>query len=212
MARIESDPNYYTPATFPRATAATDIFKKEDVQGVAAALSTHTHGTGKGLALDVASAIPAGSITSAMIADGTIQTADIAPGAITGIASAASLSAESTTSATMVALVDPKLVAVGTTGGTVVVTFNGVFFSAAPNPGFSELQFGLRVDGGGWNVLGVVWSPGANFRFSVPMLLNFGALAAAAHTFEVGWSASAGYALSTSTAASRVLLVQEFKK
>jgi hypothetical protein len=48
MARVETDPNYTTP-TFSRATAATDIFKKEDVQGVAAALSTHEHGVGKGL-------------------------------------------------------------------------------------------------------------------------------------------------------------------
>lgn len=48
MARIETDPNYTAP-TFSRATAATDIFKKEDVQGVAAAMSLHDHSTGKGL-------------------------------------------------------------------------------------------------------------------------------------------------------------------
>jgi hypothetical protein len=93
-----------------------------------------------------------------------------------------------------------------------VVHFNGYFFSAAPNPGFSEVQFGLRVDAGAWNTLGVVWNPGANFRFAVPMLLNFGALAAGSHTFEVGWLASSSYAVSTSAASSRVLLVQEFKR
>src|SRR5215468_10648103 len=48
MARIETDPNYTTP-TFPRATAGPDIFKKEDVQQLAAAVSTHDHTSGKGL-------------------------------------------------------------------------------------------------------------------------------------------------------------------
>lgn len=62
MARIETDPNYTTP-TFSRATAATDPFKKEDVQQVAAALSTHTHATGFGLpvaALAASVAVPGG--------------------------------------------------------------------------------------------------------------------------------------------------------
>jgi hypothetical protein len=81
MARIESDPNYSTP-TFPRATASTDLFKKEDVQALAAAMSTHDHTTGKGAVL-VAGSIPAGSITSGMIADGTIVAGDIADGAVT---------------------------------------------------------------------------------------------------------------------------------
>ena len=81
MARIETDPNYSTP-TFSRATAATDIFKKEDVQNVAAALSTHDHTTGKGLPM-AAGSIPNGTITSAMIADGTIDTADLKDGAVT---------------------------------------------------------------------------------------------------------------------------------
>jgi hypothetical protein len=84
MARIETDPNYTSP-TFSRATAATDIVKKEDVQAVAAAFSTHVHdGSGKGLAVALinASAIPDSSITSAKIADGTIATADIATNAV----------------------------------------------------------------------------------------------------------------------------------
>src|SRR5215204_55000 len=65
MARIETDPNYSTP-TFPRATAAADLFKKEDVQALAAAMSTHEHGTGKGLpvtALASTVTVPAGGTT-----------------------------------------------------------------------------------------------------------------------------------------------------
>ena len=87
MARIETDPNYTSP-TFSRATAATDLFKKEDVQQLAAAMSTHDHTTGKGLAL------PSGYITNAMMAnnsvttnnlmDGSINSAKIADGAIIG--------------------------------------------------------------------------------------------------------------------------------
>ena len=81
MARIEVDPNYSSP-TFSRATAATDAFKKEDVQLLAAAVSTHVHDGVHGLALTGAS-IPAGTITSAMIADGTIDTADLKDGSVT---------------------------------------------------------------------------------------------------------------------------------
>jgi len=76
MARIETDPNYTSP-TFSRATAATDLFKKEDVQKLAEAMSGHDHTTGKGLILGAGS-IAAGTITGAMIADGSITTADIA--------------------------------------------------------------------------------------------------------------------------------------
>jgi hypothetical protein len=86
MARIETDPNYTSP-TFSRATAGTDLFKKEDVQALAAALSTHVHdGAGKGLAVAFTgtppgsipgSALADGSVTSAKIADGTIATVDI---------------------------------------------------------------------------------------------------------------------------------------
>ena len=83
MARIETDPNYSSP-TFSRATAATDLFKKEDVQNLAAAMSTHVHdGAGKGLPIPFATAIPNGTITSAMIADATIDTADLKDGAVT---------------------------------------------------------------------------------------------------------------------------------
>jgi hypothetical protein len=80
MARIEIDPNYSSP-TFSRATAAADIFKKEDVQALAAALSAHDHSTGKGL---VVSGIAPNSITGAMIQNGTITGADIAASTITG--------------------------------------------------------------------------------------------------------------------------------
>lgn len=83
MARIETDPNYTAP-TFSRATAATDSFKKEDVQNLAAAMSAHDHSTGKGLVI-AAGGIGTGVITSAMLADGTVATGDLADGAVTSI-------------------------------------------------------------------------------------------------------------------------------
>src|SRR6266576_1939824 len=114
MARIEIDPNYSSP-TFSRATAATDIFKKEDVQSVAAALSTHDHSSGKGVVL-TAGAIPSGLITSAMIADGTIQPADLAANAATiSRFTAGSTSNPTTTSSSFVDLTDTSNV--WTTGG-----------------------------------------------------------------------------------------------
>jgi len=74
--------NFTGPLQFPYANAGTDIFKKEDVQTLAQAVDQHDHTTGKGLPM-AAGSIPNGTITSAMIADGTIQGADIATGAIT---------------------------------------------------------------------------------------------------------------------------------
>jgi hypothetical protein len=83
MARTTAA-NFSGGLQFPYATAATDIFKKEDVQTLALAVDQHDHSSGKGLLLS-ASGIPAGSITSAMIADGTIQTVDLQDGSVSTI-------------------------------------------------------------------------------------------------------------------------------
>jgi hypothetical protein len=67
---------------FPKADAATDLFKKEDVQVLALAVDAHDHTAGKGLPM-TAGAIPNGTITSAMIADLGVATGDLADGAVT---------------------------------------------------------------------------------------------------------------------------------
>ena len=82
MARLTAV-NFTGPLQFPYASAATDLFKKEDVQTLAVAVDAHDHSAGKGLAI-AAAAIPNGLITSAMIADGTITSADIGFGQVTG--------------------------------------------------------------------------------------------------------------------------------
>jgi hypothetical protein len=87
MARLSA--TNYTTQPFTYATAATDLFKKEDVQVLAQAVDTHDHSTGKGLNITPAagsipvSALPDGSITSAKIADGTIDTIDLKDGSVT---------------------------------------------------------------------------------------------------------------------------------
>jgi trimeric autotransporter adhesin len=75
--------NFTSTLQFPIANAATDLFKKEDVQTLALAVDGHDHSTGKGLIL-AATAIPANSITSAMIVNGTIVGGDIATNTIAG--------------------------------------------------------------------------------------------------------------------------------
>jgi hypothetical protein len=84
MARTNSV-NFTGPLQYPMANAATDLFKKEDVQTLALAVDGHDHSSGKGLILP-ASAIPpitnamlaANAVDSSKIQDGSIQTADLA--------------------------------------------------------------------------------------------------------------------------------------
>src|SRR5215471_12871685 len=77
MARTPAT-NYSSPG-YSYATADTDAFDRTDVSGLGQSVDGHDHSSGKGLPIT----IPSGTITSAMIADGTIQGADIATGAIT---------------------------------------------------------------------------------------------------------------------------------
>src|SRR5215467_12547018 len=81
MARTNAT-NFSGALQFPMANAATDAFKKEDVQTLALAVDQHDHSTGKGPPVSAGS-IPNGTITSAMIQDGTIATADLANNAVT---------------------------------------------------------------------------------------------------------------------------------
>jgi len=62
MAR-QNATNFTGGLQFPYATAATDLFKKEDVQTLALAVDQHDHTAGKGLSV----APTAGSVTNAML-------------------------------------------------------------------------------------------------------------------------------------------------
>ena len=74
------------PRRSVRATAATDLFKKEDVQALPRRCGRTTHGHGKGAVLGAA-AIPNGLITSAMIADGRSTAGDTVKTARSQVAS-----------------------------------------------------------------------------------------------------------------------------
>lgn len=88
MARTTAT-NFSGGLQFPYATAATDLFKKEDIQTLAQAVDQHDHSTGKGLALPSGSItlakLAANSVDSSKIVDGTIDTVDLKDGSVTSV-------------------------------------------------------------------------------------------------------------------------------
>lgn len=180
MARIETDPNYTTP-TFSRATAATDPFKKEDVQLVAAALSTHDHTSGKGLAL-AAGSIPAGTITSAMIADGTITASDLAAGAATAlVGSYQNIPSFSTT--TVGSWIDTPITVTFTATGAQVMLWADICLLHSASGGAAYV--GIAKDGTIISsTLAVYQNTGANINLSLAMNI-LDTPTATSHTYRV---------------------------
>jgi hypothetical protein len=190
MARIETDPNYSSP-TFSRATAATDLFKKEDVQNLAAAVSTHDHSSTKGLILSP-SAIPDGSISTAKLADGAVTTAKMvdraasAPGGTT-----ASTSSPTTTSTTYVGIPEMSRVLSLPNPATLYMAFQGVFLISAIGTDFSVSIF---IDGVANNSSVATWRcTAANFYMPIHTFC-LQALSPGAHTIDARWSVSTGTA------------------
>lgn len=225
MARIASDPNYSSP-TFPRATAGTDLFLKEDVQALAAAVSTHDHSTGKGVAL-TAGAIPNGTITSAMIADGTIDSTDLKDGSVTsakildGTIATADIAALqitqvlqtqgsagqlTTTSASSVDISDLSI-NITTTGGPVLIILT-VTCSHSSSGALATLA--VNVDGGADVGLAQISAPGANYYMEPHSIIVYGGLSAGAHTLKGRWSTSGGTL--TAQGNFRKLIAVEFKR
>lgn len=208
MARIETDPNYNSP-TFSRATAPTDIFKKEDVQGLAAAMSTHNHdGAGHGVAVAFGT-IPANAITSAMIAEGTITSADIANGAVTSFnAVYGSSPSPTTTSTSFVDLPDLTLSITCPQPCVLRVDLAGAFICTV-GTGYYQIQ--LLVDG-------VAVSIGANSIIANASTSSFnhnhtfGYIGAtvAAHTIKAQWLVASGTLQAYSTM--RSLSVLEIRR
>jgi hypothetical protein len=197
MARIETDPNYSSP-TFSRATAATDIFKKEDVQALAAAMSTHDHSAGKGLLLSAAS-----------IQDGSIGTADLAANAVTQSATASGVTSGPTTTSSVFADIPDMSITLTTTGGNVLVWL----MTLLQNSGVANAttQLALRADSGA-DVSSLTQSEfkavGSNIVGST--LALFSGLSAGAHTFRGRWSTNAGTLLAPLT--QRYMVAVELKK
>jgi hypothetical protein len=208
MARIETDPNYSSP-TFSRATAPTDLFKKEDVQGVAAALSTHIHDGVRGLPL-TADSIPNGTITSAMIADGTIVTADLAIGAAQSTLGQylAAPSFSSTATGTWLA-----------TGVALTLTTTGVGLRIDLLTSMSHSLVGgmwfttIAVDGNPL-ILGSLtqsYAPGANYMVSISYTV-YQTPSAGSHTFALYVNNANGGTLACSTIVPSILAVTEQRR
>jgi hypothetical protein len=214
MARTTAT-NFSGALDFSYATAAADLFKKEDVQTLAVAVDAHDHSAGKGLAIAPAagsipgSAIADGSITSAKIADGTIATVDLAANAISQVVSGNSQTAESTTSATLVTLVAPA-VTITSTGGELIAFFSGSFQNSGAAGGANNFV-GIALDANTIPALQLFVTPGANYAVPVTAMLDLGAPAAGSHTIKAAFATSAG-TLTSTVAASRTLVVIELKK
>jgi hypothetical protein len=194
--------NFSGALQFPMANAATDLFKKEDVQTLALAVDGHDHSSGKGLILP-ASAIPDGAITSAKIADGTITTIDLAASAITQSDIVTPSDGQSTTTGTLAAIPNTS-VSLNTTGGTVLV------WAVAPfknNTNVDGNFLGIGMDGS-FNLVGQVNSN--NTTVSASGFWRF-VPGAGSHTFQMAF-ATGGGTLSVVAGVQRILLVVELKR
>ena len=191
MARTNAV-NFSGALQFPMASAATDVFQKEDVQILAQAVDLHVHdGTGKGLPIAniPAAAIPDGSITSAKIVDGTIATVDIAAQATYQTGQANGVSSNPVTTSSALADMPDMVVTLTTTGGDVLLWFVGTFTSPAPT---AVATIGLSMDGA--NLVNVILTQpvSANALVLGSCFTLISAPAAVTHTFKALWAISAG--------------------
>ena len=215
MAR-QNATNFTGGLQFPYATAATDLFKKEDVQVLAQAVDQHDHSTGKGVVVS----IPSGAITSAMIADGTITSADIADGTIatadlaahaisqTGVAQGVTAN-PTTTSGTNVDLPDMSVTLSGVNAGSDLLAW---LVSAYVNTVSGAFVFqSLNLDGGADIAnMGAAWMAAANAVATAAGCYRWSAVSAGSHTVKGRWSVNAG--TGTAQGIARVLLVMELRR
>ena len=200
MARTTAT-NFTGGLQFPYATAATDLFKKEDVQVVAQALDQHDHSSGKGLAL-AAGAIGTGIITSAMIADGTIATADLAANSVTQAGFSQGLTANPTTTSTSPVDLDGNgtgnvlRVDLTTKGGDLLCWLEGNF-SIAVLGGVVYLY--LSLDGAAEVATQYIQEYVAGYAFQITTHWRFTGVSAGAHYVKARWAVNGntGTALQT---------------
>lgn len=216
MARIPSDPNYSSP-TFPRATAGTDLFFKEDVQALAAAMSTHVHdGSGKGLGVVPAagsipgSALVDGSITSAKIADGTIATADMALGAATTwIGDYQAVATFSTTSTG--SWLNTPITVTGTVTGSRVVATAVITLAMTGGPGAASFV-AIARDGATIAASQALYQNGATGESKTIAMQIVEAPSAGSHTWTVQVLPTTAGTTSLHGSVIDTLHVQEFKR
>jgi hypothetical protein len=217
MARIETDPNYSVP-TFSRATAATDLFKKEDVQALAAAISTHDHASGKGLAITRlapgsvdAAAIPDGLITSAKIANGSILTEDIGVGGqiVVAYAVTGTTNNPQTTSTTFADMPDMSA-DITTIGGTVLFVWGVTAMNSSTVGGL--MQMAISYDGT-TIIASQTQSSAAQVGYGMALtsMAQIANTVAGGHQVRLRWNTGAGNTI-TALGTNRTMLIVEFKR
>lgn len=211
MARTTSA-NFTGALDFTLATAGPDLFVKDDVQILAQAVDQHDHTAGKGLALS-ASSIPAGLITSAMIANGAVSSVDLAANAVSQLRWATGTTANPTTTSSTLADI-PEMVLTFTAGGTdavasqVLILLNGTFSDSTLS---AICSFGISIDAADV-VIQPINAPiaGGGGMFIPTVMYLSTSLAAGAHTIKGRWSTNAGTLTCNQT--QRQLVVVEFRR
>lgn len=207
MARTVAT-NFTGGLQFPYATAAADIFKKEDVQTLALAVDQHTHGTGLGAAVAIADGsvtlakLAANSVDSSKIVDGSITTADIATNAVSLYHVAAGISpTPSTTSASPVDIPDCVLTFTTTVVCDLYLWVEGTFYvsGATPTDPFYGIQ--LVLDGSILNAgrADLTQTQANNRRDIIYVFGNQSAVAAGAHTMSARWYVQGGLSATLSS-------------
>jgi len=217
MAR-QNATNFSGGLQFPYATAATDLFKKEDVQTLALAVDQHDHSAGKGLLLPNGafadntlngSKLIDGTVTSAKIADGTIVAADLAADAVTQWVTYEAIATFSSTVTGSYVPTPVTLPALMTTGGRLQLWCS---FALAHSAGPGALvRAAIMRDGSAVAALSIYHNAAVNQV--IPCSFVFSDLpAAGAHTYTLAlYNVTAGtMSLDGGTTAS--MIATEFKR
>lgn len=211
MARTNAV-NFSGGLQFPMANAATDLFKKEDVQTLALAVDGHDHSAGKGLVLPAnligTTQIADGSITLAKhaansvdsskivdativsgdIAANTIATGNIATDAVSVLAAFAQLASNQTTSTSMVAIPGTSVTLTGT-GGDLIVWWAIPVYNVT---GANACSIGLKLDATAIQVVTFANLAGGQGTSQLSGVLAYTGQLAGSHTVAMYWSTVAG--------------------
>lgn len=214
MARTTAA-NFAGGLQFPMANAASDLFKKEDVQTLALAVDGHDHSTGKGLVLP-ASAIPPitsamiadGTITSADILDGTIATADLAVHAVSRVWSVQGVAGSPQTTVSTLADIPDLVVTLTTTDVVDLAVLLSLQVTNSLAAAFNTISLSLDGVDAVQSIATQVAT--ANGHVALTFIFSYIALAAATHTIKGRWSTTTGTLASPSGL--RQLMVLEHKR
>jgi len=126
--------------------------------------------------------LPTGIITSAMIADGTIQTADIAPGAVNSQIGQYGPTTPSFSTTSTSGFVATPMTVTGTTAGNGVRVFGFLTWQHTASGGAADVS--LFVDGSNTVSISRQYAPFASASVSVAWDVILG-MGAASHTFAI---------------------------